>query len=255
MKTRLYALTLLATAVISHAESVQVIADFGTDITSIAQGSLGSAPDWRDDGNQITGNLTRINPLGEGSTFTLETKTAAAIATEASIVASDEKITGFTFNNWRFNLSLFGSSGFGNGSAGSTGEITTFFQATLSTAGGDYIFTTTDTIDAGSIFGSDKATVTANHIDALDANGTWGVLGDINSVDVRLSDITGITYSAIAGVIVIDPTQVGNSFYIIESLGGTIETTTVPEPSTYAMLSGLLALGYVMVKRRTHGAY
>jgi hypothetical protein len=253
MKKHLCTLTLLATAVISHAASVQVVDNFGTDISSIGNG-LGTPPLWRNDTNQITGNLTRFtstNQLGEGSIFTLNTKTAAEIATEASIVASDEKITGLTFNNWDFNLIVFGNSGsFGNSSASSDGTITTSFQITLSTAGGDYIFTTTDTIEASSIYGSDQPTVTSDHITNLDANGTWGDLGDINSADVRLSDLTGITYSAIAGTIGIDSTQVADSYYGVRSLGGTIETTTVPEPSTYAMLSGLLALGYAMVKRR-----
>jgi hypothetical protein len=43
----------------------------------------------------------------------------------------------------------------------------------------------------------------------------------------------------------------GNQFWGVDSVDfDLVVTTTVPEPSTYALLGGLLALGFVMVRRR-----
>lgn len=83
----------------------------------------------------------------------------------------------------------------------------------------------------------------------------WGTLSEVNpSLYTYLSnygDSDGISYAASSASLEVATDTGGTSNFTINSVS--ITTTAVPEPSTYAALVGLLALGFVAVRRRRRG--
>ena len=108
-----------------------------------------------------------------------------------------------------------------------------------------YLLTSIDGfVDANDILGSQQITVGANTTTATYPNGTTTIT--LSS----LSQYQGITSSTEFRIYIADTT--GNSNYIQRldnfTLNGAV--TAVPEPGTFALLGGSLALGFVMLRRR-----
>jgi len=75
---------------------------------------------------------------------------------------------------------------------------------------------------------------------------SYSIFGDSGWAALPVGNIP----APVANLLTLVPDNIVVGSFTASGTGGTISGIAVPEPSTYAALSGLLALGYVMVRRR-----
>ena len=93
------------------------------------------------------------------------------------------------------------------------------------------------------------------YLDVTAGNVEWSLKGgdgggtDFNVNNVELSDLTNSTHTTLlSGATMIGATFAGTNVASVPSFQ--LTATAVPEPSTYAMLSGLCVLGFAALRRR-----
>ena len=189
------------------------------------------------------------NNIGQQSlgTTSLNVKGGAFTATNFTNVGG---AGGSTFLNVTDGILDIATARFGNGGASATLSVTGDTITTLS--GTDFEFLGNGILD----FNFNETGVKPLSLDSLiAASGTLSVdLTGYNggSTTITLADVTGGTgiTSAFGTVNVTEGAYVGS--FVTQDLGTDLITLTiVPEPGTYALLGGLLALSYVMVRRRS----
>jgi hypothetical protein len=195
---------------------------------------------WRNDG----GNQRAVFDVADFNAAGFASLTGAGrdLATAPEITgdpaftdASNAILTGMTLNSPFLNL-------FGTAPAE---DYLLFFELDVITAGGTFR-AQSQTIDVSTIGVPSTPALTT----------TWlggGFLGDPSGQaggGIALSDITGINYSAV--VQIVEPLTSGSpqAFLTADNLSVTYDVSFVPEPGSYALLAGLLGLGFVMVRKR-----
>jgi hypothetical protein len=134
-------------------------------------------------------------------------------------------------------------------------------------ADGQYYAGGLNTIDLASLTGSNSSTRTFTE---NAASATWTLMDNIESSDNRLqsnanhpqnltvddtaatvvgSDLTGITQVGFL-LETSSPVQTGGYNYGVRQFSAEATAAAVPEPSSYALIAGMLALASIMVRRR-----
>jgi len=281
-----YAVTMLALTQLSRGEGGTTVS--GGNLTVTNSGSIGSGPLTLSSGGTITfGNTQTVSSLGgSGGTinFPGETLTIAQAST-TSYSGSISASGGTLAKSGDGTLSLSGGSTVSLGTVSVTGGTLTFNRSTSASVGAAQVSggatlslgqatpfsgsSTTLSLDSGTMFLGSEVTQTFGGL-------TLGTAGS-NTINFNSTTTSTLTFSATpsgSGTVNItnynyasDPQSGGPSLRITGSPSGALSFFTiggspamyygasdilvaVPEPSTYAALSGALVLGAAVYRRR-----
>lgn len=142
-------------------------------------------------------------------------------------------------------------SSLGSTASDSAGYGAGFFQSAVNT------FNSSATAGSQIAFQWSEAASGLTGLVYLDATAdtNWSLKGgdgggtDFNQNNVELADLTDSTNTTLlSGATMIGATFAGSNYAAVPSFQ--LTATAVPEPSTYAMLSGLCVLGFAALRRR-----
>ncbi len=200
-----------------------VIQNGGTWTRGVTDTRFGTSSITVQDGGTL--NLGAFSAEGSGGLIISGSSTTATVA---SIVNSGGNAT-MTLND-SATLGVTGDLNWGGASAISVGAESTVNVGGLMTYGGAFSITS-DTVLANGVY------------NLFGINGTEG--GDFATVVLSGAGYSGEALSLSSDVWT---ATVGGQDYSFSQITGNL--TVVPEPGTYALIGGMLALGYVMVRRR-----
>jgi hypothetical protein len=170
-----------------------------------------------------------------------------AVSAEASLLFSNNAITGLLAGDDGKVGSYIVSK---DGSALPTSLSVGLSLTDSATYGASFEFISTNNV--ADFFGYNLASGgTVNYGDGVDAGDLFGIILFDASTATTLAGDTYRIYTDASWVLPADPSgalSFGSDFAAVSAPTGS--GSVVPEASTYAALSGLLALGYVMVRRR-----
>jgi hypothetical protein len=189
-------------------------------------------PDWRTDiaatRDQVALNVfDGMGAAGTEHDFGLVTKSAGELAAEIGLSVDEIILDDIVFDSdtWDVRLNSWSASGkFGDGV--NTGEFSVVYNLDIETAAGSYRYQASAIVDGSS--------TTAAHPGNLQAGEGWvssgGYLGAISNANVKLSDITGISFSGLA-TINETPSNTSKSFYVLRSLNITADLMVEDGPA------------------------
>ena len=129
----------------------------------------------------------------------------------------------------------------------SSGTIDSFDFTSNGTIDGDNYFVGTSQTRAAGSFGSAGVALSTPAIDltgGIAASDSFGIFWGVNSTTYGFVTTSGAVLPSDGATVAFNTVFTSDPYTAQGTIG------VVPEPSTYAMFAGALALGYVMIRRR-----